>query len=191
MLFHISLPFLLIFSGCSLFDNEPKPLEPIPTFFYAEINGERFDANGANAVITPANQYSMLEFSGSHYYDEIYPYSESIILSILYNEGINTYSLNADSVASAELGFKMPGASYFENDGDLVLSHYKKSQNTDGLVNVKLEELEDGRKTISGTFEVTMYLSFRNNSIFPQRDQDTLHFTNGKFLLELRDRRED
>ncbi len=190
-IYQILFLVLLIHSGCSVFDNDSKPLEPIQTYFYAEINGERFDANGAIAVITPANQYSMLEFSGSHYYDEIYPYSESIILSILYNEGINTYSLNADSLASAELGFKMPGASYFENDGDLVISHFKKSQNSDGIVTVELEELEDGRKTISGTFEVTMYLSFRNTSIFPQRDQDTLHFTNGKFLLELLDRRED
>ncbi len=187
----ISLPLLLIFSGCSLFDNEPKPLEPIPTFFYAEINGERFDANGANAVITPANQYSMLDFGGTFHFEELFPYKETIAFSVIYNENSSTYTLRLDSILSNNLGFNTPSAAYYEKDGDAVISHYKKPDDSDGFVSVELEELEDGRKTISGTFEMTVYLKKRINTAFPQQEQDTLHITNGKYLLELRDFRED
>ncbi len=187
----ISLPLLLIFSSCSLFDNEPKPLEPIPTFFYAEINGERFHANRANAVLNDWRGYSILTFSGSHHFDEIHPYHEIITFNSVYYNSQFTYFLEFDSLASQILGFPIPLGKYYENDGDVIISDYQAPDDSDGFVSVELEELEDGRKTISGTFEMTVYLKKRTNTAFPQQEQDTLHITNGKYLLELRDRRED
>ncbi len=191
MLFQISLPFLLIFSGCSLFDTEPKPLEPIQTFFYAEINGERFDANRANAVLNGWRGYTILTFSGSHHPDEIYPYHEIISFNNVYNNSQITYPLLFDSVATESLGFPVPFVSYYENDGDVIISDYQASDDSEGFVTVELEELDDGRKTISGTFEMTVYLKKRIETAFPQQEQDTLHITNGKYLLELRDFRKD
>lgn len=191
MLFHISLPLLLIFSSCSLFDNEPKPLEPIPTFFYAQINGERFDANRASASMSSSNNKSFLNFSGSYSDDNLFPFTKKILFLMVYNDTSNNYSLHFDSALSNDIGFNVPVGSYYENDGDVIISDYQAPDDSDGFVSVELEELEDGRKTISGTFEMTVYLKKRINTAFPQQEQDTLHITNGKYLLELRDFRKE
>ncbi|MBO6794068.1 MAG: hypothetical protein JJ895_09160 [Balneolaceae bacterium] len=190
-IYQILFPVLLFYSGCSLFDAESKPLEPIQTYFYAEINGERFDANGGNAAITSANGYSMLDFGGSYYAEELFPYRESVAFSIIYTETTTTYPLQLDSALTKNLGFNIPSAAYYENDGDVVISHFRKPHESDGFVTVELEELEDGRKTISGTFEMTVYLNKRIETAFPQQEQDTLIITNGQYLLELRDFRDE
>ena len=190
-IYQILFPVLLFYSGCSLFDTEPNPLEPIQTFFYAEINGERFDANRANAVLNGWRGYTILTFSGSHHYDEIYPYHEIISFNNVYKNSQITYPLLFDSVATESLGFPVPFVSYYENDGDVIISDYQAPEDSDGFVTVELEELEDGRKTISGTFEMTVYLNKRIETAFPQQEQDTLVITNGQYLLELRDFRDE
>lgn len=110
---------------------------------------------------------------------------------MVYNDTSNNYSLHFDSALSNDIGFNVPVGSYYENDGDVIISDYQAPDDSDGFVSVELEELEDGRKTISGTFEMTVYLKKRINTAFPQQEQDTLHITNGKYLLELRDFRKE
>ncbi len=110
---------------------------------------------------------------------------------MVYNEATINYPLHFDSELSNEVGFNVPVGAYYENDGDVIISDYQAPEDSDGFVTVELEELEDGRKTISGTFEMTVYLNKRIETAFPQQEQDTLHITNGKYLLELRDFRKD
>jgi len=78
--FLIIIAFFLFLSSCSLFENDPKPLEPIYTYFYAEINGERIDAKRVSAAITSSGGKSFINFSGSNYAEELFPFSEKIIL---------------------------------------------------------------------------------------------------------------
>ena len=190
MFTHISLPLFLILSSCGLFDADPKPLEPIENFFYAEINGEPFNANRLGAGVETFRGRSFLEFSVKHNSEELFPYAEGFGISLIFNEDITMYPLHIDSALSEELGFNIPGASYSEADGDVTISYFKTPENSEGFVSIELEELEDGRKTISGTFEMTVYLSFRIDTACPQQEQDTLHITNGRYLMELNDRRE-
>lgn len=89
------------------------------------------------------------------------------------------------------MGFNVPCGSYNEKDGDVVITRFKIPEDSKGFVTVDIAELEDGRKTISGTFEMTVYLSFRLDTAFPQAVQDALTITNGRYLLELRDRRNE
>jgi len=124
---------------------------------------------------------------GNDDFEELVPYQESISFVIVFNETTTYYPLRFDSVLTNELGFDVPSGAYFENDWDVVISHFEIPDDSDGFVSVELEELEDGRKTISGTFEMTVYLRKRLNTAFPQQEQDTLVITNGQFLLKLRD----
>jgi len=190
MFTHISLPLFLILSGCGLFDADPKPLEPIENFFYAEINNEAFTANYVSAGIETARGHDFLEFGGSYKSEELFPYSEKIILSLIYDEETTTYPLYNDATLTKEMGFRIPGGSYNEKDGDVIITRFEFPTDSEGFVTIELEELEDGRKTISGTFEMTVYLSFRIDTACPQQEQDTLHITNGRYLMELNDRRE-
>ncbi len=190
-IYQILFLVLLIHSGCSLFDNDPKTLEPIQTFFYAEINGERFDANKANAVLNTARGHSLLAFSGAYSFEDLFPYTERISFSVIFIENTIKYPLKLDSILTKKIGFRIPKSSYFENDGDVIISDYQAPEDSDGFVTVELEELEDGRKTISGTFEMTVYLNKRIETAFPQQEQDTLIITNGQYLLELRDFRDE
>jgi len=85
----------------------------------------------------------------------------------------------------------VPVGAYFEKDDDVVISHFEIPDESDGFVSVELEEFEDGRKTISGTFEMTVYVRKRLNTAFPQQEQDTLVITNGQYVLELNDFRDE
>ncbi|MBO6794069.1 MAG: hypothetical protein JJ895_09165 [Balneolaceae bacterium] len=181
----------LIHSGCSLFDTEPKPLTPIDAYFYAEINGEPFNAYSLKAGVETWRGYSFLEFGGRYYHDEILSYYEQIVFSIIYDDDNNRYQLSVDSSLTKEIGFRVPLGSYTELEGDVVITRFETPVDSDGFLTVELTELEDGRKTISGTFEMTVYLTERINTSFPQQEEDTLHITNGRYLMELNDKRDD
>ncbi len=191
MFIHISLPLYLIMLGCGLFDADPKPLQSIDAYFYAEINGESFNANGLSAGIEDTySGRSFLEFSGRFSSIDNVPYRENISLSVIYEEGKTRYPLHIDSQLTSEMGFRIPAGSYNEKDGDVIITRFEFPVDSDGFVTILLEELEDGRKTISGTFEMTVYLTERINTSFPQQKQDTLHITNGRYQMLLTDKRD-
>ena len=101
------------------------------------------------------------------------------------------YQLELDSTLIDEVGFTTPIGGYSEAEGDVIITTFRTPSDSDGFLTVELTELEDGRKTISGTFEMTVYLTERINTSFPQQEQDTLHITNGRYLMELNDKREE
>lgn len=188
--YHIIISFFLLLSNCSLFEEDPEPLEAITTYFTADINGETFSANSLDGGIELWRGYNFLEFSGQYSSKDIIPYREEIVFSMVYEEETTWYSLHNDSLLTDLMGFKVPSSSYYEAESDVTLSYFKLSNNSDGFITVKLEEREDGRTTISGTFEMTVYLDYRIESNFPQTEDDTLYISNGQYLLLLDDRRE-
>jgi len=126
---------LLSHSGCSLFDNEPKPLEAIPTFFYAEINGEAYQANGLKAGVETWHGYSFLEFSGRYYHEEIFSYRELIVFSMIYDDKLTMYPLHIDSTLTKEIGIRVPVGSYTELDGDVVITRFETPVDSEGFFN--------------------------------------------------------
>lgn len=188
---YIYLIFLINLLGCGLFEVDPEPLEPIDAYFYAEINGESFQANGFKAGIESWRGYSFLEFLGGYYPEEIQPYAERMAFNLIYEEGATRYPLRIDSVLTKEVGFKVPNGSYSEKDWDVVITRFKTPEDSNGFLTVELEELEDGRKTISRNFEMTVYLTERINTAYPQQEQDTLHIPNGRYKMLLNDKRDE
>ncbi len=191
MFIHISLPLYLILIGCGLFDAYPKPLEPIDAYFYAEINGEAFQANGLNGGVETERGHSFLGFFGNYDSDITSPYRERLSFRLIHRDEVTKYQLRIDSSLTNDMGFRIPVGSYTELDGDVVITRFESPPESDGFVTIELNELEDGRKTISGTFEMTVYLTERINTRFPQQEQDTLHITNGRYLMLLNDKRDE
>ncbi len=110
---------------------------------------------------------------------------------MIFDDEITMYPLRIDTILTNEVGFTVPSSTYSEAEGDVIITRFKSPADTEGFLTVELTELEDGRKTISGTFEMTVYLTERINTSFPQQEEDTLHITNGRYLMELNDKRDD
>ncbi len=121
----------------------------------------------------------------------MFPYRERLSFSLIYNDDNNRYQLSVDSSLTKVVGFRVPLGSYTELEGDVVITRFETPVDSDGFLTVELTELEDGRKTISGTFEMTVYLTERINNSFPQQEEDTLYITNGRYLMELNDKRDE
>ncbi len=110
---------------------------------------------------------------------------------MIFDDEITMYPLRIDTILTNEVGFTVPSSTYSEAEGDVIITRFKSPADTEGFLTVELTELEDGRKTISGTFEMTVVLDFRYETNFPQQEQDTLHIKNGRYLIELNDKRDE
>jgi len=115
-----------------------------------------------------------------------FPYNETIIIAVVWDELINTYSSAADTTKYSDFNIVVNGGFYNENDGDAGISTYSTRPSDDGYFTINLEE---NNNIIYGNFEFTVIKNSRNNSFSRRIGQDTLKITNGEFRLMLNDNR--
>ncbi len=145
----------------------------------------------AQAGITMQGGYPYLQVSAKQFSKEFYPYNENISFSMVYEEGKTTYPTRMDTLFSNGNFIRIMGGLYTEVGGDAVISSYRPPGDDDGYITVEMEELEDGRSAVSGTFEMKVIVSSRADPHSHRVGQDTLYITNGKYrVLLVQDQRD-
>lgn len=193
--------FLILFSisfallKCNLFDSGNENFEPT---FKAEINGETFfdilkissDNTIYDAVITNQGSYAYLVVFAEIVDETAFPYTEQISFALAFEEDNMTYSSASSFIQIGELGDRRIGGSYYEINGDVLISAFYSPLDDNGVITVNIEELEEGRVAVFGNFEFTTVTNEPLNQFSQRIGQDTLHITNGEYRLLLDDRRE-
>ncbi|MTI86364.1 MAG: hypothetical protein FH748_00190 [Balneolaceae bacterium] len=189
-----AMAIALTLLGCSLFsaeDQEPEdPFEPV---FTAQINGKPFEGSsfrgraGAIAIISTRGANTHLTITGTEWSEKLFPYNGDISISMLYENGKQKYSTQTDYFTDIDGHPKSIGGTYYENDGDARISVYEAYNDDEGFITVHVEEQDDGRTVVSGTFEMRLIVDSRADPYSQWADQDTLYITNGEYRVSLFD----
>lgn len=154
-------------------------------------NGAKPPYGGASAVMTMQGDYPYLQVFADQFSEELYPYHETIVISMIYEDVKTTYPTKRDTVETNEVDFINPGGKYYESDGDARISSYHAPGDDDGYITVEMEEQGDGRTAVFGTFEMMVIVGGRANDYSRRVGQDTLYITNGEYRVLLDDRRDN
>ncbi len=185
----------LLISSCNLFDAGSEKEEFEPTF-KAEINGELFDISlkeesfkRFDAVLTNQANKSFLAIYADFYSMDLYPYREQVGFTLFWDQSIIEYDSKRDSTLIGQ--YYLPsGGTYYEADGDALISTFNSPVNDQGIITVNIETLNDGRKFAFGNFEFSVVTRYPLNEPSQRIGQDTLKITNGEYRLLLDERRE-
>lgn len=155
------LPFLLplyfLISGCSIFNSDNDNFESV---FKAEITCEVFDITTVspdyttfNAVITNQGIHNYLVVFADVIDDTAFPYTEQVSFALAIFDNVSMYSSATDFVSVGELGERRIGGSYYEINGDVLISTFTTPTDDQGSITVNIETLDDGREVVYGNFE--------------------------------------
>ncbi|MCR9131505.1 MAG: hypothetical protein NXI08_02985 [bacterium] len=182
----------LLLIGCTLNGSNGKKFEPT---FRAEINGETFDITMVDEVfvsqiagISYSNEISFLSIFGSIYNEEMYPYKETLSISVPWNNISQYHSLGSDTTYYNDNFYWVKRAMYSEWDGDARISNFVTRSSEQGSISVNIEELPSGNLVVYGQFSFTAIVEYRGAELSQRIGQDTLHITDGEYRMLLDDR---
>lgn len=191
---HILLPIFLLLLNCTLFNSNEKNFEPT---FRAEINGELYDISSKeepfrrfDAVLTYQGNKSFLSIYADLYRTNLYPYREQIGFTLFWNENKTEYYSKRDSILIGKYYLPL-GGTYYEADGDALISTFYSPTDDDGFITVNIEKLNNDKEVVFGNFEYSVVTRYPLDDYSQRIGQDTLHITNGEYRLLLDDRREE
>ena len=193
---HLLILFYLVFTGCNLF-NLGGDQEKFEAIFKAEINGELYDISDKpethvvfKAVVTTQGAYSYLGIFSDIYQQELFPYKESLSFSLIWEENKTEYYSKRDSILIGKYYLPL-GGTYYEADGDALISTFNSPTDDDGFITVNIEKLNNDKEVVFGNFEYSVVTRYPLDECSQRVGQDTLHITNGEYRLLLDDRREE
>ncbi len=192
---NLLIPIYLILTSCSIFNNNNS--EEFNPVFKAEITGEAFDIISVSsdyvlydAVITNQGTHTYLAVFADIIDETAFPYTQQISIAMVLIENKTTYSSATSFVSVGDLGERRIGGSYYEINGDVLISTFTTPLDDEGSITVNIETLDDGSEVVYGDFEFSVVTTEPLNQFSQRIGQDTLHITNGEYRLLLDDRRE-
>lgn len=144
----------LLLGSCGL-AGEGKKEEIVPTdstYFKARLNGEEVWSGGARAGFSEIAGFNWLQIFGDTTHQQHYPYSESLGFSIAYR-GPGEYTL-VEVVRDQERPLTS-GASYYEADGDVLISSYHATDDTSAN-QLTITSYDSTAGIMTGTFRTTV-----------------------------------
>ena len=180
----------LLLGSCGLSEN--KETQTDSNYFRAAPNGEETWSNNPDAVFSEQARCDswLVIFADSTYQSR--PYRERLGFSISFH-GTDEYPLAETEYEVDKVGVRIAGASFSENDGDVLISNYHATDNS--LVNQMMITSYDSTTGImEGAFRTTVVVD-SSERVFepgepPRRQPDTLRFTDGEFRVKMRDLRD-
>ena len=180
----------LLLGSCGLSGN--KETQTDSNYFRAAPNGEETWSGNPDAVFSEQARFnSWLVISADSTYQSR-PYRERLGFSISFH-GTDEYPLAETEYEVDEVGVRIAGASFSENDGDVLISNYHATDNS--LVNrMMITSYDSTTGIMEGAFRTTVVVDSSERAFEPgeppRRQPDTLRSTDGEFRVRMRDLRD-
>jgi len=155
------------------------------TYFRATLNGEEVWSGEGRAIMAKSGGFDWLTIVGDTLHEQHYPYTESLQLPVAYRGPRNYSLMRVIRNREAQL---TSGTSYFEVDGDVLISSYHSTDDTSAN-QLTITSYDSTAGVMTGTFRTTVVVDSAQRVSEPgeppRRRPDTLRFTDGEFRVEV------
>ena len=181
----------LLLGNCSLLGSDGNgKLQADSTYFRATLNGESWSGSPDGSLVDIGG-FDWVGIEGDTTHRNRFPYRENLLLQAEY-KGIGKYPLTR-TVRNLEFRSMTTGSSYYEVDGDVIISRYQPIDDT-STNQLTITSYDTTTGIMEGTFRTTVVVDSADRESEPgeppRRRPDTLRFTDGEFRVKVEDRRD-
>lgn len=182
----------VLLASCGLTGSEEdEETQTGSLYFEATLNGNEAWIGQPEAGVSRIADLNWLQISGDTLHEDRFPYTEALVLSVAYT-GPDDYTLV--EVMRDRGQSLISGSSYYEDDGDVSISTYYPT--ADSSANeLTITSYDAATGIMEGTFRTTVVIAEDDREAEPgeppRRQPDTLRFIEGRFRVEVEDRREE
>ena len=191
---HDALPLLLLvllistllLGSCGLLSSDGSSnteTQANSTYLRATLNGEEaWSGENERAFFVENGDNRWLTIAADTVSEQQYPYTESLTFVAIFR-GTGTYSL-----VEVEHEWDETGTSYYEIDGDALISSYHATDDTSSN-QLTITSYDSTASIMTGTFRTTVVVDSAQRVSEPgeppRHRPDTLRFTDGTFRLKV------